>query len=130
VIDEVIPEPAGGAHNDHGAAAAQVKKVLRATSANEQAFCSRAVRAALPQVRAMSVGESRSNASWPLCRRLRSEKPPSALAVGGFCLPGHAYPALSRTFSHACLLACWPQFLGACGEPSYRVRVLKRPMAA
>jgi acetyl-CoA carboxylase carboxyl transferase subunit alpha len=29
VIDEVIPEPPGGAHNDHGAAAAQVKKVLR-----------------------------------------------------------------------------------------------------
>ena len=29
VIDEVIPEPPGGAHNDHVAAAAQVKKVLR-----------------------------------------------------------------------------------------------------
>jgi acetyl-CoA carboxylase carboxyl transferase subunit alpha len=29
VIDEVIPEPAGGAHNDHVAAAAQVKKVLK-----------------------------------------------------------------------------------------------------
>jgi acetyl-CoA carboxylase carboxyl transferase subunit alpha len=29
VIDEVIPEPPGGAHNDHSAAAAQVKKVLR-----------------------------------------------------------------------------------------------------
>jgi acetyl-CoA carboxylase carboxyl transferase subunit alpha len=29
VIDEVIPEPHGGAHNDHVAAAAQVKKVLR-----------------------------------------------------------------------------------------------------
>jgi acetyl-CoA carboxylase carboxyl transferase subunit alpha len=29
VIDEVIPEPPGGAHNDHVTAAAQVKKVLR-----------------------------------------------------------------------------------------------------
>ncbi len=29
VIDEVIPEPPGGAHNDHVAAAAQVKKVLK-----------------------------------------------------------------------------------------------------
>jgi acetyl-CoA carboxylase carboxyl transferase subunit alpha len=29
VIDEVIPEPPGGAHNDHSAAAAQVKKSLR-----------------------------------------------------------------------------------------------------
>jgi acetyl-CoA carboxylase carboxyl transferase subunit alpha len=29
VIDEVIPEPAGGAHNDYVAAAAQVKKVLK-----------------------------------------------------------------------------------------------------
>jgi acetyl-CoA carboxylase carboxyl transferase subunit alpha len=29
VIDEVIPEPPGGAHNDYVAAAAQVKKVLR-----------------------------------------------------------------------------------------------------
>jgi acetyl-CoA carboxylase carboxyl transferase subunit alpha len=29
IIDEVIPEPPGGAHNDHVAAAAQVKKVLR-----------------------------------------------------------------------------------------------------
>jgi len=28
VIDGVIPEPPGGAHNDHAAAAAQVKKVL------------------------------------------------------------------------------------------------------
>lgn len=29
VIDEVIPEPPGGAHNDHAAAAAQVKQVLK-----------------------------------------------------------------------------------------------------
>ncbi len=29
VIDEVIPEPPGGAHNDHVAAAAQVRKVLK-----------------------------------------------------------------------------------------------------
>jgi len=29
VIDEVIPEPPGGAHNDHAAAAAQVRKVLK-----------------------------------------------------------------------------------------------------
>ncbi|MHB8708250.1 MAG: acetyl-CoA carboxylase carboxyltransferase subunit alpha [Desulfuromonadales bacterium] len=29
VIDEVIPEPAGGAHNDHLAAATQVRKVLK-----------------------------------------------------------------------------------------------------
>jgi len=29
VIDEVIPEPPGGAHNDHVLAAAQVKKVLK-----------------------------------------------------------------------------------------------------
>jgi len=28
VIDEVIPEPPGGAHNDHVAAAAMVRKVL------------------------------------------------------------------------------------------------------
>jgi acetyl-CoA carboxylase carboxyl transferase subunit alpha len=29
VIDEVIPEPLGGAHHDHAAAAAQVKQVLK-----------------------------------------------------------------------------------------------------
>ncbi|NJC87751.1 MAG: acetyl-CoA carboxylase carboxyltransferase subunit alpha [Desulfuromonas sp.] len=29
VIDEVIPEPPGGAHNDHAAAAVQLKKVLK-----------------------------------------------------------------------------------------------------
>ncbi|TLM65263.1 MAG: acetyl-CoA carboxylase carboxyltransferase subunit alpha [Deltaproteobacteria bacterium] len=29
VIDEVIPEPPGGAHNDHAAAAAEVKQVLK-----------------------------------------------------------------------------------------------------
>ena len=28
VIDDVIPEPIGGAHNDHAVAAASVKKIL------------------------------------------------------------------------------------------------------
>ena len=52
-------------------------------------------------------------------------KAPQCPAVGGFCLPGMPTPVLSRTFSHACLLALLATALAACGEPSYRVRVLE-----
>ena len=52
-------------------------------------------------------------------------KAPQCPAVGGFCLPGMPPPALSKTFSRACLLALLATVLAACGGPSYRVRVLE-----
>ena len=63
IIDEVIPEPVGGAHNDHGGAAEALKRVLRRHLAElKQLSGEELVEQRYQKFRAMSVIQDQPNA--------------------------------------------------------------------